>query len=106
MPEMFRLKTWWGPKRERAGKKRRWWAIVDDKLPPKRYANPRYPGTHALSLEGPVKVGLGEISQIFVTFKLSKFRRTSTHLGCHEGKRKKQRLTAGSSAESGGLRCR
>ena len=84
---------------ERAGKKPRWYPNVDDKQPKWQKAAPKCPRTHALSLKGSLTYDLGEISQIFVTFLVSNFRRTSTHLGCHEGKRKRHRLTAGSSAD-------
>ena len=57
-----------GPNCEGAGKKPRWWTIVDDKLSPKRIPTPKCSATRALSLDEPEKVGLREISQILVTF--------------------------------------
>ena len=63
---------------------------------------PRSPRTLARSLGVPKKAGLEKISQIFVTFLPREFRRTSTHLGCHEGKRENRRLTVVSSADLAG----
>ena len=70
-----------------------------NKPSPCKTSAPRCPRTLAGSLDVPKKAGLEKISQIFVTYLPREFRRTSTHLGCHEGKRENRRLTVVSSAD-------